>query len=305
MLYLKPEIRPLICLLVFVLYLTGPLLAQTQKVDVEGTSIAVQTSGLKNRKDGEPVIVFESGFGTPMGHWDTILERVGTLAPTVAYDRPGIGDSQADEKMPTVKNVADRLRKLLGILQVKPPYILVGHSLGGVYVRGYANYYPQELQGVVIIDPADFTETYNDIAHFMLDAGLGKNYVDSTMAQRRTAPFQPDPKMPPSLQRELNVLFDLRRSEFAELKATKFPDIPLSFITSGRYDPFPNAKPIDETLFHSKMKFRFYRWLQFVETVPKGRFLYSANAGHFVHRDDPELVISGIKMVLQSATIRK
>ena len=294
------NIKRLGCLLVFITFTTGNISAQIQKVNVDGTLIAVQTSGLESRKEGSPVIVFESGFGTPMEHWDTILKDVGMLAPTVAYDRPGIGDSQADEQMPTVRNVADRLRKILAILKVKPPYVLVGHSLGGVYVRGFAQYYPQELKGIVIIDPADFTETYDDIAQFMLDAGLEKNYVDSTMALRRTTAFQPDPKMPPSLQRELNVLFDLRRSEFAEFRNDKFPDLSLAFITSGRYDPMPNAKPIDKKLFNSKMKFRLHRWIQFVETVPKGRFLYSANAGHFIHRDDPELVLAGIKMVLES-----
>lgn len=176
------------------------------KVDVDGTMTAVQTSGLETRKEGSPVIVFESGFGTPMGHWDTILKQASALAPTVAYDRPGIADSQPDQQIPTVRNVADRLRKLLAVLNVKPPYVLVGHSLGGVYVRGFAKYYPKDLVGVVIIDPADFTETYVHIAQFMLNAGLEKNYVDSTLAQRRITAFQPDPKMPLSLQRELNVL---------------------------------------------------------------------------------------------------
>jgi pimeloyl-ACP methyl ester carboxylesterase len=301
---MRKNIRRLVCLLVFVAFTAFHVSAQIRKIDVDGTSIAVQTYGLENRKEGSPVIVFESGFGTPMGHWDTILKDASLLAPTVAYDRPGIGDSQSNQQMPTVKNVADRLRKMLALLKVKPPYVLVGHSLGGVYVRGFAKYYPQELKGVVIIDPADFTETYDDIAEFMLDAGLEKNYVDSTMTQRRTAGFQPNPEMPPALQRELNVLFDLRGSEFAEFKNDPFPDISLAFITSGRYDPMPNAKPGDKTLFDSKMKFRLHRWIQFVETVPKGRFLYSANAGHFIHRDDPQLVLAGIKMVLQSSAVR-
>lgn len=257
--FLQRTARLLLFLLIVITAIPGSVNARIQKVNVDGTLIAVQTSGLENRKEGEPVIVFESGFGTPMGHWDTILRQAGTLSPTVAYDRPGIGDSQANEQMPTTKNVADRLRKLLAILKVTPPYVLVGHSLGGVYARGFAKYYPQELKGIVIIDPADFTETYADIAEFMLDAGLEKKYVDSTMAQRRTAPFQPNPEMPPSLQRELHVLFDLRRSEFAEFKNDKYPDIPLSFITSGRYHPMPNAKPFDRKLFDSKMRFRLYR----------------------------------------------
>ncbi|HAA18575.1 MAG TPA: alpha/beta hydrolase, partial [Cytophagales bacterium] len=55
--------------------------------------------------------------------------------------------------------VADRLVRILEYLEVEPPYLLVGHSLGGVYVRGFAVYYPEKLAGLVIVDPGDFTET--------------------------------------------------------------------------------------------------------------------------------------------------
>src|SRR5919199_850531 len=217
--------------------------AQTKKITIDGTQIAVQTADLETRKEGEPVVVFESGFGTPMGHWDTILDEVSKRAALVAYDRPGVGDSEPDQELPTVKNVADKLRKVLQGLHVKPPYVLVGHSLGGAYVRGFAVYFPQELAGLVIIDPADFTENYERIGQYMLDAGMSKAHVDSVLVQRRTEPFRPDPKLPLSLREELQVLFDLRRSEFAEFKDKPLPNIPVSFITSGRYEPFPNAKP--------------------------------------------------------------
>ncbi|AQG81128.1 alpha/beta fold hydrolase [Spirosoma montaniterrae] len=279
----------------------GKAYAQSQKITIDGTQIAVQVSGLETRKQNEPVIVFESGFGTPMQHWNPIFNQVSKIAPVVAYDRPGIGDSQPDQQMPTVKNVADKLRKVLQALHVKPPYVLVGHSLGGVYVRGFAVYYPQELAGLVIIDPADFTETYDHFGQYMLDVGLSKAHVDSVMAQRRVETFKPNPKMPTSLQEELQILFNLRRSEFSEFNGKPLPNIPISFITSGRFEPFPNAKPIDEALFHSKTKFRIGRWIKFVDTVPKGRFFYSANAGHFVHRDDPGLVVSSIELVLKDA----
>lgn len=293
-------IKPLLLLLLLVNFLSR-VHAQSRKITIDGKQIAIQTTGLDNRKIGQPVVVFESGFGTPMGHWDTILEQVSQLAPVVAYDRPGVGDSEPDQQMPTVKNVADRLRKVLQALRVEPPYILVGHSLGGAYVRGFAVYYPQELAGLVIIDPADFTEIIAHHGQYMLDAGMSQDQVDGELAKRRSEPFKPDPKMPISLQEELQVLFDLRRSEFAEFKDKPLPNIPLSFITSGRFDAFPNAKPIDEAMFHSKMKFRVERWRKFVDTVPKGRFFYSANAGHFVHRDDPGLVISSIELVLKDA----
>ncbi|GAB3716650.1 alpha/beta fold hydrolase [Spirosoma flavus] len=279
--------------------------AQTQKISIDGTQIAIRTSGLETRQQAQPILVFESGFGTPMGHWDPILNDVSKLAPVVAYDRPGVGDSEPDQQMPTVKNIADKLRRILQALHLKPPYILVGHSLGGAYVRGFAVYYPQELAGLVIIDPADFTEMIAHHGQYMLDVGMSQAQVDSALTQRRTQPFKANPNMPPSLREELRVLFELRRSEWAEFRDKPLPTIPVSFITSGRFESFPTAKPIDEALFHAKTNHRIERWIQFVNTVPKGRFFYSASAGHFVHRDDPGLVISAIRLAIQDARINK
>lgn len=54
-----------------------------------------------------------------------------------------VGRSESKAEMPTVKNVADRLIKIVEHLEIKPPFLLVGHSLGGVYVRGFAAYYPE------------------------------------------------------------------------------------------------------------------------------------------------------------------
>lgn len=126
--------------LAFLLGLT-PFLSsgQTRFITIDGTKIQIQTKGLESRK---PVVVFESDLGTPMGNWDTILDEVAKQAPVVAYDRPGIGDSPPIEEMPTIRNVTERLRNILQSLKLPPPYLLVGHSLGGVYVRGFALYHP-------------------------------------------------------------------------------------------------------------------------------------------------------------------
>jgi pimeloyl-ACP methyl ester carboxylesterase len=75
----------------------------------------------------------------------------------------------------TIKNVADRLIKILEQLDLEPPYLLVGHSLGGVYVRGFAVYYPEMLAGLVIVDPGDFTETQqNKLITMKFSGGVSK-----------------------------------------------------------------------------------------------------------------------------------
>jgi pimeloyl-ACP methyl ester carboxylesterase len=146
--------------------------SQKRFITIDSNRIWINTIGIENRKEGQPVIVFESGHGTPMGHWDRVLNGVSELAPLITYDRPGIGESEPDSEMPTIKNVSDKLIKILNHLDIEPPYVLVGHSLGGAYVRGFSVYYPELLAGLVIIDPADFTETKLNRRKPFLDIGL-------------------------------------------------------------------------------------------------------------------------------------
>ena len=125
------------------IFLSGlNLFAQKRFITAGGTKICVNTIGIENRMPYQPVIVFESGLGTPMDNWDRVLDGVSALAPLFTYDRPGIGESEPDDEMPTIKNVSDRLIRILNQLGIAPPYILVGHSLGGAYARGFAAYYP-------------------------------------------------------------------------------------------------------------------------------------------------------------------
>lgn len=276
--------------------------AQKRFIQIDSTRILIHTIGLENRKAGQALVVFESGLGTPMGNWDTVLEEVSALAPVLTYDRPGIGDSEANDEIPTIKKVSDRLVRILNHLELEPPYILVGHSLGGVYVRGFANHYPALLAGLVIIDPADFTENHqNKRAYYeVLDweaekvDSLIQSFIDKRKKWRVQAPI--------SIQREGEVLEKLRENEFKELNDTDLPNIPVHILTGGRFDQpqkFRSQEYDEELLFRSKMKHRLLRWTDVIQSVDKGMLFYSGDAGHFVHRDDPELLISSIRIILQ------
>lgn len=280
--------------------------AQQRYITVDETKIWINTIGLENRAEGQPVIVFESGAGTPMGNWDRVLDGVAAMAPLVTYDRPGIGKSEPVEEMPTIKNVADRLVRMLDQLEIDPPYVLVGHSLGGVYVRGFANYYPDLLAGLIIVDPGDFTETqenqrpYYDVLNWeeaKVDS-LIQAFIDMRKTGRQDAPG--------AIQREGQVLEQLRVEDFDEINSKALPNIPVHILTGGRYDK-PMARRSkeydEELLFRSKMKHRVSRWTDVIQSVDKGMLFYSGDAGHFVHWDDPELLVSSLRIVLQDYQI--
>ena len=294
----------------FLLTISFQASAQKRFITIDGSKIWINTIGIENRKEGQPVIVFESGYGTPMGHWDRILSGVSEQAPLITYDRPGIGESEADNELPTIRNVSDKLIKILKELDIKPPYALVGHSLGGAYVRGFAVYYPELLAGLVIIDPADFTETQENKRLNFRELGISEYTIDSLLAkyERESIENKKKSTIPISVQEEGKVLEDLRRTDFKEINDSELPNIPVHILTGGRYDTPPRFRSHDfndSLMFRAKMKHRVERWTEVIQSVDKGMLFYSGDAGHFVHYDDPELLISSIRIVLNDYELLK
>ena len=98
------------------------------------------------------------------------------------------------------------------------------------------------------------------------------------------------------------MLAQLRETSFKEITDSELPNIPVHILTGGRYDTPPRfrIKELnDSLLFRAKMKNRVERWTDVIQSVDKGMLLYSGDAGHFVHYDDPELLISSIRIILQ------
>ncbi|MEO1513455.1 MAG: alpha/beta hydrolase [Bacteroidota bacterium] len=297
-------------LLFFLLCLLIGTTAHSQKrfFQLDEGNIWINTIGIENRQPGQPVIVLESGLGTPMDHWDKVLDGLSQLAPVVAYDRPGIGESPPIDEMPTTQNVADRLVRLLDQLQLEPPYVLVGHSMGGLYARSFAIHYPQLLAGLVCIDPADFTETQqNQRAYYEVlnwtDAkvdSLIQSFIDRRKNGRKDVPL--------AIKREGQVLEKMREEDFAEIINTPLVDVPVHMLMGGRYEKprkFWSKEYDEEALFRSKTKYRMQRWTEVVQSVSKGMLFYSGDAGHFIHYEDPELLISSIRIMLQDIELMK
>ncbi len=288
--------------LLLVVFLSSPCFSQKRFIDVDGAKIWINTIGIEDRKKGEPVIVFESGFGTPMDNWERVLADSADLGPMVTYERPGVGKSESVDETPTLKNVADRLVKILDHLKLAPPYLLVGHSLGGVYVRGFAVHYPALLAGLVIVDPGDFTETQVNKRAYYDVLGWNDERIDQELSNIQQKSEQRREGMPLSLQREGRVLSDLRKTDFKEITESPLPNIPVHILAGGRFDmpKHMRSKEYDnEALFRSKMKHRVSRWTDVIQSVDRGMMLYSGDAGHFVHWDDPVLAIASIKIVLK------
>lgn len=99
-----------------------------------------------------PPVVFENGLGGRMEWWKKVLHEVSNNTTTFAYNRPGYGNSGLVATPRDGLHIVDELRVLLHDNGMKPPYILVGHSLGGLYLQLYARRYPEEVSALILVD---------------------------------------------------------------------------------------------------------------------------------------------------------
>jgi pimeloyl-ACP methyl ester carboxylesterase len=98
------------------------------------------------------VVVFESGSRNTIEKWGRVPEQLALDATVFAYNRPGYGDSEAAATPRDGRTIVEELRAVLRHKGLKPPYVLVGHSLGGLYMQLFARTYPDEVKGLVLVD---------------------------------------------------------------------------------------------------------------------------------------------------------
>lgn len=122
---------------------------------------------------GGPAVLFEAGIAATNLNWYHIQETVSRFTCTASYDRSGLGWSSPCRTSRTPGNIAEELHAMLQCAGIKPPYILVGHSFGGLVMRRYALTYPEDVAGVVLIDPMRCEEwpPLNPAKQSMLDRG--------------------------------------------------------------------------------------------------------------------------------------
>lgn len=276
--------------------------SQTRFITIDDADVRINTIGFENRAEGQPVVVFENGHGESIKSWNKIIDSVSKICPIVLYDRAGTRESKPDNKIPSLKYNSKKLKKILETLDIKPPYLLVGHSLGGIYIRGFANYYPDDLAGLIFIDPADFTQKLMDFETPYREIGVTEEYIDSMMIAKFGNVNTIDSSRNIRVQQESEMLRKLRTSDFKELNEKDLPPIPIHFIVGGRFSVPPQYRSKDydqESLFRARTKHWIENWTNVVSKSPYGRLFYSSKAGHYVQYDDPELILLSIKLAME------
>jgi pimeloyl-ACP methyl ester carboxylesterase len=126
------------------------------KVAYPGQVVDVGTHRLHLRCEGHgaPTVIFDAALGASSLSWSLVQPAVARVTRACAYDRAGFGWSDAGPLPRTAGRIADELHELLHRATVGPPYLLVGHSFGGLVMRLFAARHREEVAGLVLIEPA-------------------------------------------------------------------------------------------------------------------------------------------------------
>ncbi|MDF3310991.1 alpha/beta hydrolase [Rhodococcus sp. T2V] len=112
--------------------------------------------------DGPPVVLY-GGLGGNWFDWDEVVTLLSGTCLVVRIDRPGYGLSPPSGDRPSARGEADRIAGVLDALRVTTPAVLVGHSLGGIYVEAFARLYPERTGGVILLDATVTTRPHRVI----------------------------------------------------------------------------------------------------------------------------------------------
>ena len=282
----------------------------------DGTYVEVDGHKMHYLKKGKgtPTVVFESGLDFS-GHmsWYKVQEKVSKFATTISYDRAGILRSEKSNKPRTCGNIAEELHTLLGKIEVKKPYILVAHSLGGLIARCYAKEYANTLSGIVFVDashPELIERAPESVKEMMKSAGFPTGWVKSLLdytgltriaINSEVEEFVNDDKNIKTIQSEINAfLIESTQGIIEEdkmfkemLRASKgvtFGDIPLTILSA-------TEKPTNE---EERVLSKFFRQLQkeSLELSTKSK-LISVDSGHNIQLEKPEVLVEAIQEMVE------
>lgn len=231
---------------------------------------------------GRYTVIFESGFGTDLRTWRRVAPEVAKSARTVTYSRAGYGASDARPETRTLLQSSEELDQLVAATKLSPPFILVGHSYGGLLARAFAVRHPDWIAGMVLVDPSD--ERFNPALR-KLDA------VRAASDDRRFAAI-----VPPKFQPELQQLQPVLDSGVFPV-AGKLPNVPVVVLTSVQQADKPEF--FLETAPAVAVKRELHA--QFLRQFSDGSQVLTSQSGHNIQLDEPELVIAAINKVMADA----
>jgi pimeloyl-ACP methyl ester carboxylesterase len=299
-----------------------------QMVDIGGCRLHIQCQG--EGRPGAPTVVLETPNGESGLIWAAVQPEVAKFTRVCAYDRAGLGWSDKSPNPRTVANITDDLATLLERAGVKPPYVLVGNSIGGLYARYYAHRHPDQVVGMVLVDSTHEEQTARFPAALqrmqqqsqqMMVFGMrlfGKLNAIGLLALLAEGGRIAWPMPLPANVREAymglacsgsksfeaiadeTAAVEANLATVAATKITTLGDIPLVVLAAGQ-SPISAGRGISAADVEQFNALAPQLQAELAALSPRGKLVVAENSGHYIQVDQPELVVAAIREVVEAA----
>ena len=250
-------------------------------VDIGGRRLAATRAGA-----GSPTVILETGLGAESNEWQAVQQEISTSTQVLRYDRAHRGASDAAPKPRSAADMLADLGTLLRIEDIEGPYVLVGHSFGGLLMRLFAHQHPLEVQALILVD--SMHEDQFDVFGPLFPAPTPTEPRELTgMRSLWTGGW----RNPDATTEGIDFTTSLR-----DARAIKsLGQVPLIVLTAGT---FVNSKLIPDESRAALQE----RWegLQktFLTLSTNARQSFVRDSGHFVQRDNPGAILQAIRTVI-------
>jgi pimeloyl-ACP methyl ester carboxylesterase len=235
---------------------------------------------------GANTVIIESGFVSDMSEWRQTVAAIAKDAQVVIYSRAGNGQSPARNHALTLTESTQELGEMIQASKLKGPFIFVGHSYGGFIVRQYAAQHPEQVAALVLVDPA--TEE--------IQTKLKK--IDPIQVKQEVERFTNS--APPQWKQAVTLVQQI--FEAGKLPSTSaLPDVTTALLTSVK--PTPNNQDISLSSVGIKIKRELHT--QFLQQFSNTTHYVSNHSGHFMQREEPQLVIQAINHTINAVNVEQ
>ena len=282
---------------------------------------------------GTQTIVFESGLMSTVLSWQGIQEELATKFRVICYDRAGMGWSDVGPFPRTADKIVDELHALLQRAGVPPPFLLVGHSFGGLTMPLFAARYPSEVLGVVLVDPVAAAEwnppSQNDRKRIRIGSNVcrraaalsrfgilrfillllhsGASRVGNRLVRLISKDAPADSASTsspwfwslPANERTMAAVFWIQQ-KFCVTVASQLENLPESAASVAALGSFSD-KPVVILSAKITPEHRREEHIAMTKKLPRGRHLTAEKSGHWIMIDQPDLLVDTIREVVDSA----
>lgn len=277
-------------------------------VDIGGYSLHIDCRG-----DGGPAVVIDSGLGSYSLDWALVQSNIAKFTTVCSYDRAGYGWSDESPKERTSNNIVEELHTLLQNAGIPAPYILVGHSLGGLNARLYASRYPNEVAGIVLVD-ASHEDYFDKIPKFAIPNEQMTLLMSRIGLLRLFSHIYPSPlenllkQFPPNIKQIRMAQIQTTKVAMASLKELSalekslsqakndgghLNDIPLIIITAGQNMP-SEGMGISQEELDGYYQVHLEHQKKLLSKSTQSRQIFAEKSDHNIPLRQPEIIVEAI-----------